>query len=152
MIRRPPRPTRPDTLFPYTTRFRSLEGPIEHTLGALRMDRNVRRFARGNVAALRHRADQSHELVRHRLRQIEAHDMRADRTVEMPLRRREADAAFRLAPEGAGRGDHRCAFGDARGCPLHAGDGVWRAVEPEGSDELTGIAGVGLDLSPGMIR
>src|SRR3546814_20760857 len=27
MIRRPPRSTRPDTLFPYTTLFRSLHGP-----------------------------------------------------------------------------------------------------------------------------
>src|SRR3546814_16897098 len=27
MIRRPPRSTRPDTLFPYTTLFRSLEAP-----------------------------------------------------------------------------------------------------------------------------
>src|SRR3546814_18896826 len=32
MIRRPPRPTRTDTLFPYTTRFRSPGGP-EQPLG-----------------------------------------------------------------------------------------------------------------------
>src|SRR3546814_2181175 len=73
--------------------------------------------------------------------------MRADRTVEMPLRRREEDAAFRLAPERAGRGDHRGAFGDARGCPLHEGDGDWREVEPEGPDELTSIDVVGHDRS-----
>src|SRR3546814_1798020 len=47
MIRRPPRSTRTDTLFPYTTLFRSLQGlddvidlarsdkPIEHKLGHL---------------------------------------------------------------------------------------------------------------------
>src|SRR3546814_13446541 len=29
MIRRPPRSTRTDTLFPYTTLFRSLEGPVD---------------------------------------------------------------------------------------------------------------------------
>src|SRR3546814_12524068 len=32
MIRRPPRSTRTDTLFPYTTRFRSTQGPITKTL------------------------------------------------------------------------------------------------------------------------
>src|SRR3546814_9258379 len=30
MIRRPPRSTRTDTLFPYTTLFRSLERPVEN--------------------------------------------------------------------------------------------------------------------------
>src|SRR3546814_12684978 len=32
MIRRPPRSTRTDTLYPYTTRFRSLAGQTEDTL------------------------------------------------------------------------------------------------------------------------
>src|SRR3546814_4282231 len=32
MIRRPPRSTRTDTLFPYTTLFRSLKGPGEEVL------------------------------------------------------------------------------------------------------------------------
>src|SRR3546814_15231007 len=41
MIRRPPRSTRTDTLFPYTTLFRSIDGPRHHVgdylfpLGAL---------------------------------------------------------------------------------------------------------------------
>src|SRR3546814_10793931 len=33
MIRRPPRSTRTDTLFPYTTLFRSVEGVGEHDAG-----------------------------------------------------------------------------------------------------------------------
>src|SRR3546814_5329965 len=33
MIRRPPRSTRTDTLFPYTTLFRSLAGDVVHLLG-----------------------------------------------------------------------------------------------------------------------
>src|SRR3546814_4937191 len=34
MIRRPPRSTRTDTLFPYTTRFRSLQAVVQRTNGA----------------------------------------------------------------------------------------------------------------------
>src|SRR3546814_5864891 len=44
MIRRPPRSTRTDTLFPYTTLFRSEQG------------RQARRRARGAGHACRHRA------------------------------------------------------------------------------------------------
>src|SRR3546814_17502131 len=33
MIRRPPRPTRTDTLFPYTTLFRSALAPVEQAIG-----------------------------------------------------------------------------------------------------------------------
>src|SRR3546814_5782090 len=36
MIRQPPRSTRTDTLFPYTTRFRSLE-PLDQRLAAARI-------------------------------------------------------------------------------------------------------------------
>src|SRR3546814_16365125 len=49
MIRRPPRSTRTDTLFPYTTLFRSPEEPDEH--GSLRHRAGDRRDAA--VAALR---------------------------------------------------------------------------------------------------
>src|SRR3546814_1242291 len=45
MIRRPPRSTRTDTLFPYTTLFRSV-GPLS-TVGAPAMDRVDRRRGRG---------------------------------------------------------------------------------------------------------
>src|SRR3546814_10301552 len=45
MIRRPPRSTRTDTLFPYTTLFRSQP----HTCGRRRADRRVDRPAQGRV-------------------------------------------------------------------------------------------------------
>src|SRR3546814_4434811 len=38
MIRRPPRSTRTDTLFPYTTLFRSLLGELRETFGAFASD------------------------------------------------------------------------------------------------------------------
>src|SRR3546814_14375765 len=38
MIRRPPRSTRTDTLFPYTTLFRSLEPPCRIAGGTVRFD------------------------------------------------------------------------------------------------------------------
>src|SRR3546814_2789235 len=54
MIRRPPRSTRTDTLFPYTTLFRSLLG-IEPRIGGLGVLRQ-RRFARGVAVDLRQAA------------------------------------------------------------------------------------------------
>src|SRR3546814_1379480 len=59
MIRRPPRSTRTDTLFPYTTLFRSLQ-PVEHAalggrLLALACRRRFRRWAlRGRPEAVEH--------------------------------------------------------------------------------------------------
>src|SRR3546814_2012418 len=53
MIRRPPRSTRTDTLFPYTTLFRSIGGIIErpaYTDGLYRAD-----GARGGKAPFHHR-------------------------------------------------------------------------------------------------
>src|SRR3546814_3679087 len=38
MIRRPPRSTRTDTLFPYTTLFRSLGELLRHCLGLINLD------------------------------------------------------------------------------------------------------------------
>src|SRR3546814_15839215 len=52
MIRRPPRSTRTDTLFPYTTRFRSRGGLVLHgaeVLGGDRGDSARRRHALGAV-------------------------------------------------------------------------------------------------------
>src|SRR3546814_18334141 len=43
MIRRPPRSTRTDTLFPYTTLFRSIFAPARHRHGR-RADQVARRF------------------------------------------------------------------------------------------------------------
>src|SRR3546814_350029 len=63
MIRRPPRSTRTDTLFPYTTLFRSLE-PLSD---AVSDDGLVERFAQQRVdegaVCLRQRAERSPELV-----------------------------------------------------------------------------------------
>src|SRR3546814_9110465 len=51
MIRRPPRSTRTDTLFPYTTLFRS--GHVRHAAGlGLGRDRQQRAFAGGDGGGL----------------------------------------------------------------------------------------------------
>src|SRR3546814_19021839 len=52
MIRRPPRSTRTDTLFPYTTLFRSLLRALAHRLGILAV-----RDARGSQLCGVHRHD-----------------------------------------------------------------------------------------------
>src|SRR3546814_16998344 len=63
MIRRPPRSTRTDTLLPYTTLFRSLEGaairqPVTGRQVHLRLDRLLRRFDEAaEVAAANVRGD-----------------------------------------------------------------------------------------------
>src|SRR3546814_1645128 len=41
MIRRPPRSTRTDTLFPYTTLFRSPSGHDRHQIGAVARDLDI---------------------------------------------------------------------------------------------------------------
>src|SRR3546814_3507498 len=41
MIRRPPRSTRTDTLFPYTTLFRSVQVEVHHRVGAGEIERAV---------------------------------------------------------------------------------------------------------------
>src|SRR3546814_17759247 len=61
MLRRPPRSTRTDTLFPSTTLFRSLAtdpaslGPLKGKTGVLatKSDREARRIADANVPALK---------------------------------------------------------------------------------------------------
>src|SRR3546814_20280856 len=50
MIRRPPRSTRTDTLFPYTTLFRSLDGAI--ALNGVAVSLNRQAFEWGRRAAL----------------------------------------------------------------------------------------------------
>src|SRR3546814_15664840 len=67
MIRRPPRSTRTDTLFPYTTLFRSqlpvvILGLADGPLGSVIADRRLAESGPGEQAlheavALRHRAD-----------------------------------------------------------------------------------------------
>src|SRR3546814_7726416 len=57
MIRRPPRSTRTDTLFPYTTRFRS----VHAVLGAFRRKHQA---AEGAAGMERHRAGRQREALR----------------------------------------------------------------------------------------
>src|SRR3546814_11992018 len=54
MIRRPPRSTRTDTLFPYTTLFRSADGRDFHRLSAAELRRHAREPLHRQQAA-RHR-------------------------------------------------------------------------------------------------
>src|SRR3546814_20358366 len=59
MIRRPPRSTRTDTLFPYTTLFRSLEDAREIGMGARRKRQFVKGDERGFLELPPIGADQS---------------------------------------------------------------------------------------------
>src|SRR3546814_12273469 len=67
MIRRPPRSTRTDTLFPYTTLFRSIGQPMDYAVQLeVPVDLLVERIA--GRAKAEGRADDSPESVRTRLR------------------------------------------------------------------------------------
>src|SRR3546814_3460419 len=57
MIRRPPRSTRTDTLFPYTTLFRSLDDHQSGTDGVDRSRRIVHEIARLGAPPVDHRLD-----------------------------------------------------------------------------------------------
>src|SRR3546814_18191266 len=108
MIRRPPRSTRTDTLFPYTTLFRSLEADIGlGALNAIGLDR---------VAGLERQVGVD-QIGRHRRPRL--HRDRAQ-LVEMPRRRRQghADAAGLIGPLIDSRDRARIVI-DAR---LHATD------------------------------
>src|SRR3546814_8512724 len=54
MLRRPPRSTRTDTFFPYTTLFRSPQPGAPRTPGGRRADGRLRRGGRGRARAHRH--------------------------------------------------------------------------------------------------
>src|SRR3546814_7550736 len=82
MIRRPPRSTRTDTLFPYTTLFRSIEVAVE----ALRL--------RGRAAALaeRHHLDHTHTRPRRKGQHIRSEE----HTSELQSLMRNSYAVFCL--------------------------------------------------------
>src|SRR3546814_6705511 len=62
MIRLPPRSTRTDTLFPYTTLFRSLDGRPDPDLGSdPRRDHGHRRHLHGRADVAAVRAERDHE-------------------------------------------------------------------------------------------
>src|SRR3546814_7781494 len=52
MIRRPPRSTRTDTLFPYTTLFRSPEGVLLRGLSRIALPKKNRHTAPATIAAM----------------------------------------------------------------------------------------------------
>src|SRR3546814_16761891 len=63
MIRRPPRTTRTDTLFPYTTLFRSPSVQPRHEI-AIRHDTKSRRHESANCRPALRRVDQGYEIRR----------------------------------------------------------------------------------------
>src|SRR3546814_3966593 len=52
MIRRPPRSTRTDTLFPYTTLFRSVGAAVEQVVALVAVEQVVPGIARQRIAAV----------------------------------------------------------------------------------------------------
>src|SRR3546814_1982992 len=60
MIRRPPRSTRTDTLFPYTTLFRSADGKAVHGGGARPRPGALRPGARLPGRAIEHQRSEEH--------------------------------------------------------------------------------------------
>src|SRR3546814_17799938 len=114
MIRRPPRSTRTDTLFPYTTLFRSLAevaavgverndlvGPGAGAEPACRLDALVARMAdidRRLRLAAAHR-----DLHQHRLDAVIAEAMRAAELVQHQVARRQLGLDHLVAPDPADR-------------------------------------------------
>src|SRR3546814_8645114 len=90
MIRRPPRSTRTDTLFPYTPLFRS-----GHRAGATRADRSVHAAGRRRRGCLKaHRRDASVEQADQRVGR--AHDRSEEHTSELQSLMRNSYAVFCL--------------------------------------------------------
>src|SRR3546814_21168014 len=120
MIRRPPRSTRTDTLFPYTTLFRS---PVDWRAGVASLARSIRVFQvpprHGLGMLVRHRlclfehgvegVQPRHYLVhRPALQQVEAQDHRE----EAALVERETDHTCRAQHGGWGRRTEGSRVGD----------------------------------------
>src|SRR3546814_3183611 len=59
MLRRPPRSTRTDTLFPYTTLFRSIRKPLDRQMRIISID-HPNRGSRSMLAVQPHAHDPSH--------------------------------------------------------------------------------------------
>src|SRR3546814_12151229 len=99
MIRRPPRSTRTDTLFPYTTLFRSVVDLVCQEAGTVDVKL---------VAAVRDRGVPVEAVVEHRAAQAGGH---VDRPLAV-LRRLRADAADLVGGEDALGVDERPQLGD----------------------------------------
>src|SRR3546814_12209712 len=63
MIRRPPRSTRTDTLFPYTTLFRSVEGGADQRMQLDRLALDQLRLERLDAEAVQGRSAVQHDRV-----------------------------------------------------------------------------------------
>src|SRR3546814_16670525 len=118
MIRRPPRSTRPDTLFPYTTLFRSEQLCGPRVLGvAAALQRDLRIEALDGIAHGQCRPIQGDVVARNAVAagHLDVLAQTAVRQLACPLqarvggRRQVAVDAFEVAPpvEVQGRGDHR---------------------------------------------
>src|SRR3546814_2977282 len=72
MIRRPPRSTRTDTRFPYTTLFRSAKGMGRVSLHILKIGADIAAMGKGEVGDLPGIARVSHDLLIAGHRRVEA--------------------------------------------------------------------------------
>src|SRR3546814_62114 len=148
MIRRPPRSTRTDTLFPYTTLFRShRRGPGRlRWPGAARVPPALRRAAPQPAAALRPRTQDAGLLVlrQPRLRAAASADAAAEDPLQAAQRGRRGPDARRQ--HGHRRGPCRAPAGVAAPGLLRAGDArALRAAEHVMS--WTGILALALLLA-----
>src|SRR3546814_13934859 len=97
MIRRPPRSTRTDTLFPYTTLFRSI-ADFETSVGdgvAACIYRQIERVDFRLAVHLRHAGARDHAI----LLEISGHILRPDETAEQRCRHAARNARRRAAPD-----------------------------------------------------
>src|SRR3546814_17776854 len=95
MIRRPPRSTRTDTLFPYTTLFRSLSGGIAHDFN------NMLAVVIGGLDMARRRLTrETAEMERHIVNAMEG----ANRPASLPQRLLAFSRPQPLQPEGVAAG------------------------------------------------
>src|SRR3546814_2959127 len=90
MVRRPPRSTRTDTLFPYTTLFRSLEG-LGDQIGRLWPLARKQAFGEGRDEDHRHR-----ELLQNVVHRVDARARSEEHTSELQSLMRISYAVFCL--------------------------------------------------------
>src|SRR3546814_19563002 len=109
MIRRPPRSTRTDTLFPYTTLFRSQVAALEEDLAGGRLDQPRQAAHQGRLAGAAESHDDEDLAVAdlqvgraHRADQTGALDLRQARRARPPLQEALGALAAQLPDVAAG--------------------------------------------------
>src|SRR3546814_18358974 len=121
MVRRPPGSTRTDTLFPYTTLFRSAGADVE-TAAVEPHHRDAEALAFGADQILRRHADRIEHHLRGRLRMpAELAFLRAEADAGPVLFDHKARNALRPLPPGADPDDIAIALAAARDALLGAG-------------------------------